>query len=83
MIFPKVAMISGAIATMGILFNLLHLNGDRLLLVGCSALAITIMGSIYFIIKDQPTYKFLFGYLLRMIPIFLVGLYMFGNKPVF
>ncbi|MEI9919849.1 MAG: hypothetical protein WDO14_13780 [Bacteroidota bacterium] len=82
-ILPKVAMISCAMVVLGSMFNILNLYGDRLLFPGCTVLAIATVAFIYFIIRDWATYKVMTGYLLRIVPIFLFGLFHFKNPVVF
>jgi hypothetical protein len=78
----KAAWIACAAALIGALFRLLHLNGAlEMLTVGCSVLAVSIviMG-IYAV--TRPGGRALVPVLYRAIPVCLLGVYLFLNKPI-
>lgn len=81
-ICTKIAWIACATTLVGALFRILHLNGAlEMLMIGCSALVITIavMG-VYIVIKPDRA-SGLWPILYRAVPVCLLGIYLFMNKP--
>lgn len=79
-IIPKVSMIGCSVALIGILFEVLHLHGRQMLLIGCSTLAISIAVAILLLLRNQERYRFFIGYLARMVPVLVAGIYLFQKK---
>jgi hypothetical protein len=77
-ILPKASGIASAVALIGILFTILHLNGaaDQLM-VGVFALFATVLLSLFYLISRPDSAGHLKSWLIRTVPIFLVGLYFF------
>ena len=81
-IVPRVAMLACSVVIVGINFQLLHLHGSEdMLFIGCIALGITIAFAIMLLLNDREKYRFFISYLVRMIPVFLCGIYLFPHKP--
>jgi hypothetical protein len=80
-IVPRVSMIACAAAVDGILFETLHLQGGgEMILIGCSVLAIGIVSAVVCLFSNREKYGFFLGYLLRMVPVFVLGIYLFPGK---
>ncbi len=78
----RISMIACSAVIIGCLFELLHLHGaGEMLLIGLSALAVgTVLGLIC-MLKDRERYSFFTGYLIRIVPIGLLGSYFFLRLP--
>lgn len=81
-IMPKATWIACSVAVIGVLFAILHLHGAReQLMVGCAALASSVVISLYFIATGSDDTSGLVKILYRAAPILVMALYMFMNLP--
>ena len=81
-ILPKVGWIACSVATVGIQFRLLNLKGnDEMLIIGCSVLIIALFLSGILIVSKPERSAGLMQLVYRAVPLCMVGLYLFMNKP--
>jgi uncharacterized membrane protein YfcA len=81
-IVPKVGWIACSVTTVGILFRLLGLKGnEEMLMIGCTTLTVVLFLLGIFIVSKADRATGLMPLVYRALPLWLVGVYLFMNKP--